>query len=411
MSESQVVLSFPGKEFSSQLAHSQAPAQFIEKSSQESLGHEETLKHNMLIRSDNIVALKTLQVLGCQFNFIYIDPPYNSKSKFTFNDNHKSQNNWLSMMLPRLLLAQKILAEDGIFFISIDDREVASLTILLREIFGEENHIGTLKWRKKRKPSFLDKHFSSVIEYVLIFAKSKKNLAKLRGAQAQDKTRPVLNASNGVACRILQAGTKAFCKDGIYKAGVYKNRTLDFELLNDMVVENSVLTKSVQLRGRFRVNQEILDKTVFVTKNFGLRRIVLPSEQTFKHATDDATIDFETNEDAETQLKNLFAGEKVFEFPKPVGFIKNLIRMYTSQKDKILCLDFFAGTATLAQAVYELNHEISTNKYSFCCVQSEEEIVVQSQFKTIADIAQARIELLEEKYKIFPKCRIYSPKL
>lgn len=404
-----VVLSFAGKDESFQVADKQNPSHFIEASSKESLSKFTFSSFNTLLRADNLIALKSIEVMGGRFDFIYVDPPYNSTSKFTFNDKHHSDSHWLAMMSPRLLLAHKILAEEGIFFISIDDREMASLTILLREIFGKENHIGTIKWRKKRKPSFLDKHFSTVIEYVLVFCKNKNKLKKLKGPLLEEKTRPVLNASNPVVLRTLQKGTPALCNDGLYKTGIYKNRTLEFELLHSLMVENGAVVHPVEVKGKFRVSQDILNKTVFVTKKFGLRRIVLPSEQTFKHATDDATVNFETNEDAETQLKNLFAGEKIFEFPKPVGFIKNLLKMYSSQKENILCLDFFAGTATLAHAIYELNNELSTNRYSFCCVQSEEKILTQSRFNTIADIAQARIETLEEKYKIFPKCKIFLP--
>ena len=90
--------------------------------------------------------------------------------------------------------------------------------------------------------------------------------------------------------------------------------------------------------------------------------------------------------------------------------------MFSSDKETISCLDFFAGTATLAQAVHELNLEKLKNKYIFCCIQSEEEILSRPQikfgeFKTIADIAQARIQVIEETYQIFPKCKIFSPKV
>jgi adenine-specific DNA-methyltransferase len=406
-----VCLSFPGKNEAFRLAHEIPFLQYRDCSSKLPLSLSDLLNFNVFIRSDNLTALKMLTSINHSFDFIYIDPPYNSSSKFTFNDNHQSQNNWLCMMAPRLILAQQILSEDGVFFVSIDDREMPTLSLLLWEIFGKENHIGTIKWRKKRKPSFLDKHFSSVIEYVLVFAKNHKKLLRLRGEQTQDTTRPVLNASNSIVKRILPKGTKAYCQDGVYAAGSYQNRTLGFELLCDMHVCNGELANDVNVLGRFRVSQEILNNTVFITKKFGLRRIVLPSEQTFKHAIDDATVNFETNEDAETQLKNVFAGEKVFEFPKPVGFIKKLIKMYSSEKEKITCLDFFAGSATLAHAVIELNSEQNTNKYSFCCVQNEEQILVKSIYKTIADIAQTRISLLEDKYKIFPKCKIFSPDL
>lgn len=409
MSET-VALSFPGKELSFQLAQNQKSTHFYELTSQECLQHSTFQSNNILIRSDNLIALKSMEQWGCSFDIIYIDPPYNTQTKLIYNDN-QTQDQWLCMMSTRLILARNILNDDGIFYISVDDREIASLTLLCRELFGAENHIGTLKWRKKRKPSFLSSHFTSVIEYVLIFAKNKNKLEKLKGALCEETTRPVINSSNKIAIRTLHKGLKAFCKPGIYGAGVYKNRTLEFELLNDLIVKNGEVQNDTQVKGKFRVNQTHFNETVFITKQFGLRRHVLESEKTFKHATDDATVNFETNEDGELQLKNLFAGEKVFDFPKPVGLLKNLLKMIGSKKEKIACLDFFAGTATLAQAVMELNRENKDKKYSFCCIQKEEEILIKSKFKTIADIAQARIEILEKEYNIFPKCKIFSPKL
>ena len=410
---SEVFLSFKGKQESALCAQTQIPSFFFDSSSQAQLN---SLKFNALLRSDNLLALKTLESLQCQFDVIYIDPPYNSSSQLTFQDSHQNESHWLSMMYPRLILAKKVLNEEGLFFISIDDRQMATLTVLLKEIFGAENHVGTIKWRKKRKPSFLGKHFSNVIEYILVFSKNKNKLLKLKGPLTEDKTRPVLNASNAIVNRTLLKGTPATCKDGIYPAGVHKNRTLSFETFEDAVIKNNVLLNDVPVKGPFRVNQTILNNTVFITNNFGLRRKVLDSEKTFKHATDDATVNYESNDDGETQLKKLFAGEKIFEYPKPVGLIKNLIKMFSSDKETISCLDFFAGTATLAQAVHELNLEKLKNKYIFCCIQSEEEILSRPQikfgeFKTIADIAQARIQVIEETYQIFPKCKIFSPKV
>lgn len=267
---SQVTLSFPGKEQSFHLAHSQTTSRFIELSTKETLTLHTLMAQNTFLRADNLVVLKTIESIGGSVDIIYIDPPYNTETKFTYNDVHESQSHWLSMMTSRLILAKNILAEDGLFFISIDDREMATLTLLLQEIFGKENHIGTIKWRKKRKPSFLDKHFSSVIEYVLIFTKNINKCAKLKGQLTEEKTRPVLNASNSIVTRVLQKGTRAYCKDGTYKIGQYKNRTLSFELLDNLVIQGGELQQDIRVRGKFRVNQEILNKTVFCNQEFWL---------------------------------------------------------------------------------------------------------------------------------------------
>ncbi|KAB8031047.1 DNA methyltransferase [Fluviispira multicolorata] len=411
-------LSFIGKELAASLALESPRHDFYESGSSLSLSQKIIKDNNLLIRSENFEALKYLKKIEAKFNIIYIDPPYNTGLKFTFNDKfkaqHENQDAWLCMMFPRIILAHNILNENGVMFVSIDDRENANLTVIMREIFGKENHIGTIKWRKKNKPSFLDKHIGNVIEYVLIFAKDKAKLMKLVGNKSTELSRPVLNFTNPISSRILYAGTKAKCKDGVYNKGVYTNRTLNLEINNSAIIKNGFLQNDLLVYGKFRVSQDILNQSVFITKSFGLRRIIKDIEQVKRHATDDATLNYESNEDAETQLKSLFNGEKVFDFPKPVGLLKNLLSMYQNKCDneKINCLDFFAGTATLAQAVHELNFK-NENKYSFCCIQNEEKINKLINYKglySVADIAQQRITTIEEKYKIFPRCKIFITK-
>jgi adenine-specific DNA-methyltransferase len=411
-------LSFNGKELAVSQALSSPRFNYYETGQNVLLSPIILKNANVLIRGDNLEALKFISKLNFKFNIIYIDPPYNSGLKFTYNDLFKkidgihSEDSWLCMMMPRLILAHKVLSEDGVIFISIDDRENSNLTVIMREIFGKENHIGTLKWRKKNKPSFLDKHLGSVIEYVLIFSKNKNKLLKLIAEKSTELSRPVLNASNSLSKRLLKINTEAKCPDGTYFKGIYTNRTLKIELENDAIISNGKLINEVTIKGKFRVSQNILDDSVFITRSFGLRRKISLAEHSYRHATDDATVDFESNEDAEMQLKNLFNGEKIFDFPKPVGLLKNIIKMYQkSNNDTIHCLDFFAGSATIAHTIYELNLQEGF-KYSFCCIQSEEKInkkSIYSEIESVADIAQQRIKIVEDKYKIFPRCKIFTP--
>lgn len=411
-------LSFIGKELAASQALSSPRFHYYETGQKIILSSNILQTENVFIRDDNLEALKFISKLNFKFNIIYIDPPYNSGLKFTYNDFFKktngiqSEDSWLCMMTPRLILAHKVLSEDGVIFISIDDRENGNLTVLMREIFGKENHIGTLKWRKKNKPSFLDKHLGSVIEYILIFSKNNSKLLKLIAEKSTELSRPVLNASNSISKRILKKNTEAKCPDGTYLKGTYKNRTLKIEIEHDAIVLNGKLTNDVTIKGNFRVSQSILDNSVFITKSFGLRRKIAKEEHGYRHATDDATVDFESNEDAEMQLKSLFHEEKVFDFPKPIGLLKKILKMYQkSNHGTISCLDFFAGSATLAHAVHELNTQ-EYLKYSFCCIQNEEKInkkTVYNHFETVADIAQHRIKIVEDKYKIFPRCKIFTP--
>lgn len=380
----------------------------LEKSSEvkkKQRGKKETFESlkpgpHYVVVGDNLQGLEYLDATAdLSFRFIYIDPPYNSGSKLTYNDSRSRRGNvdpvstWLNFMYPRLKAAHRVLNEKGYIFISIDDRQYAELTLMMHEIFGRENHIGTIKWRKKRKASFLDQHFSTTMEYILVYAKNRAKAPKLMGEMSSEQTRPVLNASNQVSTRVLKKGTPAHCKDGTYARGVLKNRTLEYECLDDLIVVKGKLKKDVRVRGRFRVSQDVLDKSVFVTKNMGLRRNVADDEKSRKHATDDATA-WPTNEDAENELRTLFK-ERVFTYPKPVGLIQNLLQMVDAKsKEPFYCLDFFAGSGTLAEAVVEANKFDGGNR-RFFCIQNKEPLaqaVESSGLQTIADLTLARAQ-------------------
>lgn len=193
---------------------------------------------NLYIEGDNLEVLKLLQenYLG-EIKMIYIDPPYNTGSDFVYKDNFSASideyedaagvydnagnrmfkntntngrfhSDWCSMIYSRLLLASKLLKDDGILFISIDDNEVENLTKIGKEIFGESNYINALKWKRKKQPSFLSKHIAPVMEYVLIFAKNSDSMGKLSVETVSDSTKKVINISNVESERIFKKGVE-----------------------------------------------------------------------------------------------------------------------------------------------------------------------------------------------------------
>jgi adenine-specific DNA-methyltransferase len=148
---------------------------------------------NLIINGDNLEALKSLlPKYEGKINCIYIDPPYNTGNEnWVYNDNVNSlkikkwlgkvvgkesedltrHDKWLCMMYPRLKLLHKLLAKDGVIFISIDDNEQANLKLMMDEIFGNRNYIGRFIWKKKKQPSFLAKHiavkFHNIVDDIL----------------------------------------------------------------------------------------------------------------------------------------------------------------------------------------------------------------------------------------------------
>ncbi len=148
------------------------------------------VSENVFLEGDNIEALKLLsdtrllpQRLLPQLNdesgkikikMIYIDPPYNTgKRKRLYKDNYSGHDNWLNMIYPRLVLAQKLLRDDGVIYISIDDTEVASLRLVCDEIFGEKNFVSQLIWHRSATRHNQSKWVSTNHEYILMYAKCK----------------------------------------------------------------------------------------------------------------------------------------------------------------------------------------------------------------------------------------------
>lgn len=170
---------------------------------------------NLFIEGDNLEALKLLQesYLG-KVRLIYIDPPYNTGGDLVYRDdfatskqehlwrsgqvneagerlvanteaNGRFHSDWLSMIYPRLRLAKRLLAQDGVILVSIDDAEQASLRRLMDEVFGEQNFIAQLVWEKGRKNDA--KFFSNGHEYVMVYAKSKSHLRERKTTWREEK--------------------------------------------------------------------------------------------------------------------------------------------------------------------------------------------------------------------------------
>jgi adenine-specific DNA-methyltransferase len=138
--------------------------------------HGDPAADNMLIRGDNLEALKALlPFYAGRVKCIYIDPPYNTQSAFEHYDDKLEHSQWLSMMYPRLVLLRDLLAEDGSIWVSIDDNEGHYLKVLMDEVFGRGNFITNLAWHKRVSPANDAKYFSADFDHILVYAKSKES--------------------------------------------------------------------------------------------------------------------------------------------------------------------------------------------------------------------------------------------
>ena len=131
---------------------------------------------NMLIHGDNLLALKALeQDYTGKVKCIYIDPPYNTGSAFEYYDDGLEHSIWLSLMRDRLEILRKLLSEDGVIFVQLDDNEGAYLKVLMDEVFGRNNYINTICVKTKNSSGASgggeDKRLKKNIEFIFVYSK------------------------------------------------------------------------------------------------------------------------------------------------------------------------------------------------------------------------------------------------
>jgi adenine-specific DNA-methyltransferase len=391
---------------------------------------------NLYIEGDNLEVLKLLQKsYAGKVKMIYIDPPYNTGNDFVYKDNYKDNlknyqeltgqvdsegnklstnpesdgryhSNWLNMMYPRLKLARNLLKDEGVIFMSIDDNELYNLSKTCDEIFGEENRIEILKWKRKKQPSFLAKHTAKVMEYILVYSKSKNKLEKLSIEGTSDSTKKVINISNNESERTFGAGVRVkIGENGIIPKGRYTIRTMDVEYLSDVIYENGKTTKSINVISRFSTSQENINNYIeqnllFITSNKGLRRDVSKDEiGKRKSITDLLLKEWGDNQESDNELRALFNTTDYFDYTKPSLLIKNLTKSIFSEESIIL--DFFSGSATTAHAVMQLNSEDNGNR-KHIQVQLPEPTDEKSEaykagYKSITEIGKERIRRAGKK--------------
>ena len=353
---------------------------------------------NKIIHGDNLLALKALlPEYENQVKCIYIDPPYNTGNEgWVYNDNVNSEeikkwlgttvgkeaedltrhDKWLCMMYPRLVLLRKLLRNDGVIFISIDDNEQANLKLLCDEIFGAGNFVGTYFWYKTATPPNLSHKIKRNIEYILCYTKT-LNSNKFVGVKKESKSDdPFTKPQNTLKRLSFPANSIQIKLDNqIIKKGTYGTLKFPNELLNDLIIENNTNKNEVIFENRFvwtqeKLNSEIEKGTKISINSHSL--VLSYKKQDYANEVPPSLIDInvgvDTTENAGRLLESIF-DEKVFDYPKPPSLIEYLINFVCSPHDIIL--DSFAGSGTTAHAVLNLNKADGGNR-RFILVEMED---------------------------------------
>lgn len=347
---------------------------------------------------------------------IYIDPPYNTGKDFIYNDdfaenteeflirsnqidedgnrlvtnlesNGRFHSDWLSMIYSRLRLARNLLTDDGVIFISIDDNEQANLKKVCDEIFGIDNFIANVVWERAYAPVNLKKHFSENHDYAICYARNKDSVI-CNGLKRNDEANNRYSNPDNDPRGVWQSDN--FSVGPAVESNIYEVITPS---------GRKVLPPSGY---SWRLNKErfkefLDDNRIWFGENGGnvprIKRFLSEIKQTMTPMTIWKYEDVGHSQSASQDLKRLFDGKALFDYPKPVNFIKRMLELYSNSND--LILDFFSGSGTTAHAVIQLNAE-DNGKRKFVCVQLPEKTDEKSEafkagYSTIAEITKERI--------------------
>ena len=386
---------------------------------------------NLYIEGDNLEVLKLLQKsYHGKVKMIYLDPPYNTGGDFVYPDDyHDSLENykkitgqvdsegnristnteasgryhtdWLNMMYPRLRLARNLLADDGVIFISIDDNEVDNLKKICNEVFGEDNFIELLVWKRRATPPN-DRIIGKNHEYIAVYAKNSEEVKLFLQPRSKKDNERYKNPDNDPRGPWAPADLSANGKGGrltescIYPILNPENNKEYYPPQNKCWLYNREKMLTLLKEGRVKFRTE--SGTPF------LKRYLSEVRQgtTLPTILDSAGF----SQDSAREIREIFKRD-VFEFTKPTKLIEMLVRCGIDNQNDGIILDFFSGSATTAHAVMQLNAEDGGNR-KFIMVQLPEPTDEKSEahkagYMNICEIGKERIrragEKIKEKYK------------
>lgn len=405
---------------------------------------------NIYIEGDNLDALKLLQetYLG-KVKMIYIDPPYNTGNDFIYEDdfsqdieeyignsgqydadgnrlvpnpesNGRFHTDWLNMIYPRIRIAKDLLSEDGLIFISINDKEIQNLKKICSEIFGARNEIATLIWDKNH--SAQAGIYKVYHEYILVFAKNVDLISRPTSINNDLFEAGALKKVSGrhpASEFTFPAGTRFDAPDGTIIEGEYGGAEKIVVTKGRLIAKEGKLLEDVTLKAGFTQANQMKqyfygdkDKLVdsqgqriveFYLSSTGKVKIVkersVESPQT--------TCKFGTQSAASNALASLFQiSECPFSSPKPVSMIVDFIKRFTTEGD--LIMDFFSGSATTAHAVMNVNADSEIDGRRYILVQIAEDLdeSLKHAQKDAVRTLQVAIEHLESEGKKHTICEI-----
>ncbi|EJP19910.1 DNA methylase family protein [Peptostreptococcaceae bacterium AS15] len=325
---------------------------------------------NLYIEGDNLEVLKLLQesYLG-KVKMIYIDPPYNTGNDFIYNDDFKMSryeysdelgeydddgnrlfkntesngrfhSDWCSMIYPRLMLARNLLSDDGVIFISIDDNEQENLKKICDEVFGAENFVAQIIWKKKQGGGNDSNYVVSEHEYIICFCKSINSLflGLDKKYKLDDSLYPFSDEKGEYGLITLDKSSLGYIE------------SLDFEIKDKDGNSYYPRNKNGEKKFRWRWSKSKVEKefeNLVFKKGKVYTKYYRPEGITPKSLLIESL--YGRTESGNDDIKKIFNNLNPFFYPKPLNLINHFISIGTRKDDIIL--DFFSGSRVIIMTV------------------------------------------------------------
>lgn len=389
-----------------------------------------TESENLIIEGENLAVLKLLsQSYREQIKCIYIDPPYNTGKDFVYSDNFNQDkkeywedaemiengvmidtnaesdgryhSNWLNMMYSRLLIARQLLREDGVIFMSIDDNEVHHLRKLCDEIFGEENFIDSIIWKKRYGGGAKEKYLVTVHEYVLFYAKDINYLDPIYIPNNQDSIERYYKLTDDNF--EVRGPFRTHPLEATKSMGDRKNLIFPIPAPDG----SQIWPKRQWLWSRERMESSLKKGEIAFLKDkdggwsVHSKQYLKDEDGNVREIKEFSIIDNVYSQHGTNEILDIFGNAQIFSFPKPSEFLKKIYRVGLNGEDSPIVLDFFSGSGSTGHAISALNNEDGGNR-KYILVQLPETTDDSSEaykagYKKISDITIERNKRIIER--------------
>lgn len=341
---------------------------------------------NFLIEGDNLASLQLLEKTHKgKIDLIYIDPPYNTgKKDFRYDDTFVEQEDafrhskWVSFIYKRIGFARKLLSNEGIIFISVDDNEFSAMKMLCDEIFGEDNRVATLVW-KKRYQGAKEKHIVVCHEYLLMYCKDKTLLPSLFVPSDEEYAKKYFKQSDEYGAyrtQPLEAGKSMDDRENLRFPIEAPDGTL-------------VYPKRQWIWSKEHVEEGIKQHVIGFSKTKNgewsvyIKQYLNDDSGNQRKTKQFSIIDGIYTQHGTKEIEAIFGDGNVFKFPKPSNLICKVLDIVPFEND-FTVLDFFAGSGTTAHAVLKYNKvNNGINRRFILCTNNENNICREVTYERI----------------------------